>query len=144
MKKAIGFSTVAALTLVAISAPQSKGTLPLAQEEVPASEAAAIQTTLELIESLVRKDAAETSSAKRDAHAKAHGCVQAEFEVDADLHKIWSEGSSNEESPTPLGFATRMGRGAHKTIRWAMVVAWRSSSWAWKARSSARPRSRRR
>src|SRR5207247_2181951 len=38
-----------------------------------------------MIEDTVRKDKAETGSAHRDAHAKAHGCVRAEFKVDEKL-----------------------------------------------------------
>ena len=49
-------------------------------ECVPAGEAAAIGTIVAAIEAGVRA-AAQAGPARRDAHAKAHGCVRARFEV---------------------------------------------------------------
>ncbi len=49
-------------------------------EEVPANEDAATQQIVQMIEESVRAEA-KNGLARRDAHAKAHGCVQAEFRV---------------------------------------------------------------
>ena len=50
------------------------------EEEVPANEDAATQQIVQMIEENVRAEA-KNGLARRDAHAKAHGCVQAEFRV---------------------------------------------------------------
>src|ERR1035437_808720 len=50
-------------------------------ESVPAGETEATAQIAALIEGTVAKDRKETGSAHRDAHAKAHGCVRAEFRV---------------------------------------------------------------
>jgi hypothetical protein len=57
---------------------------PLAGEVLPPDEAEAIATIASIIEERLRA-AARTAPARRDAHAKAHGCVQAEFRVLADI-----------------------------------------------------------
>jgi len=49
-------------------------------EEVPANEDAATQQIVQMIEESVRAEA-KNGLARRGAHAKAHGCVQAEFRV---------------------------------------------------------------
>ena len=49
-------------------------------EEVPGNEDAATQQIVRMIEETVRAEA-KNASARRGAHAKAHGCVQAEFRV---------------------------------------------------------------
>lgn len=49
-------------------------------EDVPANEEAATQQIVRMIEETVRAEA-KNGLARRDAHAKAHGCVQAEFRV---------------------------------------------------------------
>jgi hypothetical protein len=54
-------------------------------ESVPAGEAEATARIAALIEGTVAKDAKETGSARRDAHAKAHGCVRASFRVSEKL-----------------------------------------------------------
>ena len=54
-------------------------------EAIPAGEAVASAQTAALISGTVAKDAKETGSAHRDAHAKAHGCVRAQFRVDEHL-----------------------------------------------------------
>jgi catalase len=59
-------------------------TAPFAGEVVPPGEAAAIATIVGMIEDTVRS-AAKTGPAHRDAHAKADGCVRAEFRVLDDL-----------------------------------------------------------
>ncbi len=50
-------------------------------EVVPPGEAAAISIITQQIEDKVRATAVSNPPARRDAHAKAHGCVQARFEV---------------------------------------------------------------
>jgi len=66
------------LSLVIMSAlPSSSAS---SNEEIPANEDAATQQIVRMIEEKVR-DKAKNGSARRDAHAKAHGCVQAEFRV---------------------------------------------------------------
>ncbi|MEQ1639072.1 MAG: catalase family protein [Methylococcales bacterium] len=49
-------------------------------EEIPPNEAAAIQKIVQLLEESVRAEA-KTELARRGAHAKAHGCVKAEFRI---------------------------------------------------------------
>jgi hypothetical protein len=56
------------------------GPSPVLGEAVPGGEHTDIQAIVELVEAHVR-EAAKGSVARRDAHAKAHGCVRAEFEV---------------------------------------------------------------
>jgi hypothetical protein len=53
-------------------------------ESVPPGEADAIATIARVIEDQVRS-AAKNGPARRDAHAKAHGCVRAQFRVLDDL-----------------------------------------------------------
>lgn len=53
---------------------------PIAGEVVPPGEAEATRIVVEVIEQQVR-DGAKTGIARRDAHAKAHCCVKAEFRV---------------------------------------------------------------
>ena len=50
-------------------------------EEIPSNEDAATQQIVRMIEESVRAEAAKNGLARRDAHTKAHGCVQAEFRV---------------------------------------------------------------
>jgi catalase len=50
------------------------------EEEVPANEDAATQQIVQMIDESVRAEA-KNGLARRGAHAKAHGCVQAEFRV---------------------------------------------------------------
>lgn len=49
-------------------------------EEIPANEEAATQQIVQMIEASVRAQA-KGGIAHRDAHAKAHGCVKAEFHI---------------------------------------------------------------
>lgn len=56
------------------------GARPVAGEAVPPGEADDIRAIVDLVDAQVR-DAARGTIARRDAHAKAHGCVSAEFEV---------------------------------------------------------------
>jgi hypothetical protein len=85
-----------------------------AGEAVPPEEAAAIATIAASIEDQVRA-AALTGPARRDAHPKAHGCVQAEFEVLGGLppelgvglfsvprtYKAWIRFSNGNAKPQP-------------------------------------------
>ncbi len=50
------------------------------EEVVPENEEAATQQIVRMIKASVRDDA-KNGLARRDAHAKAHGCVRAEFRV---------------------------------------------------------------
>src|SRR5262249_6197001 len=50
-----------------------------------AGEEAAIRAIADLISWTVRRDHAPGALARRDAHPKHHGCVRAEFRVDADV-----------------------------------------------------------
>lgn len=54
---------------------------PFPGEVVPPGEAAAIATITADIENVVRNQAKTSPPARRDAHAKPHGCVKAEFRV---------------------------------------------------------------
>ncbi len=56
-------------------------------EQVPANEDGAIQQIVRMIEESVRTES-KNGAAQRDAHPKAHGCVQAKFSV---LHKLPEE-----------------------------------------------------
>jgi hypothetical protein len=56
-------------------------------EQVPANEDGAIQQIMRMIEESVRTES-KNGAAHRDAHPKAHGCVQAKFSV---LHKLPKE-----------------------------------------------------
>jgi hypothetical protein len=53
-------------------------------EEIPAGESQATQQIAQMVEADVRLEA-KNGMAHRDAHPKAHGCVQAEFRVLPDL-----------------------------------------------------------
>ncbi|MDD1619410.1 MAG: hypothetical protein LUQ52_07980, partial [Methylococcaceae bacterium] len=66
------------LSLVLMSALLPTSTS--SNEEVPANEDAATQQIVQMIEESVRAEA-KNGLARRGAHAKAHGCVQAEFRV---------------------------------------------------------------
>jgi len=54
-------------------------------ETVPAGEAEAASQIAALTRETVLRDQKETGSARRDAHAKAHGCVRATFRVEGVL-----------------------------------------------------------
>jgi hypothetical protein len=63
------------------TAPSAAG-----REEIPPDEADAIKSILDTFEEAVKKKhAAGSRPAWRDAHAKAHGCVKADFSVKADI-----------------------------------------------------------
>jgi prostaglandin-endoperoxide synthase 2 len=65
--------------LILAAAPPSNG------EQVPPNEAAAIASIVAAIKAGVAARAAADGTARRDAHAKAHGTVEAEFRVLDDL-----------------------------------------------------------
>ena len=70
-----------------------------AQEQVPPGEAA---MTRSLIQTAIRivDQHREPTRYLRDAHAKAHGCVQAEVSVAADLAPVLRQGVSSEAGQT--------------------------------------------
>jgi len=61
-------------------------------ESVPADEAQATAQIAEMLSARVAKGKELTGTARRDAHAKAHGCVRAEFKVDAQLPQAFNQG----------------------------------------------------
>ncbi|MBV9991528.1 MAG: catalase family protein [Alphaproteobacteria bacterium] len=54
---------------------------PVAGEAIPPGEPDAIRVIAGVIEKQVREDKAKSGLARRDAHAKAHCCVKAQFQV---------------------------------------------------------------
>ena len=77
-----------ALSVASFSHAQRAGTAPPAagREEIPPDEPDAIKSILDTLEAAVKKEyAAGSRPAWRDAHAKAHGCVKADFSVKADI-----------------------------------------------------------
>ena len=79
---------MAALGVASHSHAQRAGTAPPAagREEIPPDEPAAIKSILDTLEAAVKKEfAAGGRPAWRDAHAKGHGCVKADFSVKADI-----------------------------------------------------------
>ncbi len=78
----------AALGVASFAHAQRAGTAPPAadQEVIPPDEPDAIKSILDTFEAAVKKEhVAGARPAWRDAHAKAHGCVKAEFSVKADI-----------------------------------------------------------
>jgi hypothetical protein len=76
------------LSVASFSQVLRAGTAPPAtdQEEIPPDEPDAIRFILDTFEGAVKKEhAAGIGPAWRDAHAKAHGCVKADFSVKADI-----------------------------------------------------------
>jgi hypothetical protein len=77
-----------ALSGASFSHAQRAGTAPPAadQEAIPPDEPDAIKSILAAFEATVKKEhGAGNRPAWRDAHAKAHGCVKANFNVRADI-----------------------------------------------------------
>ena len=66
-------------------------------EEIPANEDAATQQIVRMIEQNVRAEAVN-GLARRGAHAKAHGCVKAEFRVLSNLPEEVRAGIFREEA----------------------------------------------
>jgi catalase len=79
-------------------------------EEVPANEDAATHQLVRLIEETVRAEA-KNGSARRDAHPKAHGCVQAEFRVLDKLQKEVRVGIFGEARAYPAWIRYSNGSG---------------------------------
>lgn len=81
-------------------------------ESVPAGEAEAAAQIAALIAGSVAKDQKETGSARRDAHAKAHGCVRASFRVDEKLPPELRQGVFQEGRVYPawIRFSNGSGR----------------------------------
>jgi len=96
---------------------------PIAGESVPPREAEAIEIIKGVIAKQVREDKAKSGLAHRDAHAKAHCCVKAEFRVvdglppelragifaQARAYDAWIRFSNGNGTPQPDG--ARDGRG---------------------------------
>lgn len=102
---------------------QDQGCAAAVGEIVPDTEAAAIQTITQVLVGKVRDAAQADPPARRDAHAKAHGVVQAEFRVldnlppflsvgvfaEPRVFPAWIRFSNGMETPGPD--ADRDGRG---------------------------------
>lgn len=95
-------------------------------ESIPVAEEAAIQTVVQLIEDSVRAEA-KNAPARRDAHAKAHGCVKAQFRVLDNLPEALQVGIFAEANSYPAWIRYSNGSGKCRTIRLAMRGEWQSS-----------------
>jgi len=82
------------LSLVLISALPACAS---STEEVPANENAATQQIVRMIEENVRAESSINGLARKGAHAKAHGCVQAKFRVLDNLPEEVRVGISREK-----------------------------------------------
>jgi hypothetical protein len=108
------------------------------EEEVPANEEAATQQIVQMIKASVW-DEAKNGLARRDAHAKAHGCVQAEFRVLDNLPEKVRVGIFGETpASTRRGSDTPTVPEKCKTTQSATLAGWRSSSWESSAATLAR------
>ncbi len=86
----------------------------LGQEYVPANEAQVIQEIERISLDLLRADyQPHTRPAKRDAHAKHHGCVRAEFTVESDLPEYLKVGVF--QAPRSFHAWVRLSNGARYT-----------------------------
>jgi hypothetical protein len=114
------------LVLMSVFLPASASS----NEEVPASEDAA---TLQMIEESVRAEA-KNGLARRGVHAKAHGCVQAEFHVLDKLPEEVRVGIFREVRTYPawIRYSNAFG-----TVQDETAAGWRSSSWESNAVSPA-------
>src|SRR5262245_39445096 len=86
----IGVAAVAgvmsALSVASVSHAQRAEPPAAGREAIPPNEPEAIKWILDRMEEAVNKEyAAGNRPAWRDAHAKAHGCVKADFKVKADI-----------------------------------------------------------
>lgn len=82
-----------------------------AAEVIPANEEAATADVLRMIEHTVRADAAKEGKAHRDAHAKHHGCVKADFEVMAGLRPVLRQGLFAQAAKYPAWLRFSNGSG---------------------------------
>ena len=96
-------ATLGAFALVlGVSAARGEGLAPLDQEVVPPSEAEAIAGVVAMIEAGVNALAERGQRpVLRDAHAKTHGCVAAEFTTEANLPDALKRGVFAEGRPYP-------------------------------------------
>jgi hypothetical protein len=77
---------MAALSVASFSHAQRAEPPAAGQEAIPPDEPGAIKWILDRMEETVKNEyAAGNRPAWRDAHAKAHGCVKADFSVNADI-----------------------------------------------------------
>jgi hypothetical protein len=118
------------LLLLVSLVPASRALSAAPYETVPAGEDAAVAQIAGMIGEQVSKDKTETGTAHRDAHAKAHGCVRAEFKVEEHLPPELRQGVSS----IAAGSAIRTAPGARRTTPPTTRAAWRSSCWAFPAR----------
>lgn len=81
-------------------------------ESVPAGEAEASAQIAAMIGGTVAKGKQETGSAHRDAHAKAHGCVRAQFKVESSLPPELRQGVFQEGRVYPAWIRYSNGSGA--------------------------------
>ncbi len=63
-----------------------------AQESIPPEEPQAIEEAVVLLTEMVRRLTAKSGRARRDAHAKSHGCVRGRFIIDGELEEPFRRG----------------------------------------------------
>ena len=79
-----------------------KGKLELGKEYIPADEPSANDEIEQINKELLKQDyPANIRPVRRDAHAKHHGCVKAEFIVEADLPEEMRFGIFKESRSYP-------------------------------------------
>jgi len=83
----------------------------LAQEVVPQDEDQAKAQVTQLITEQVKAEAQQSGKAVRDAHAKAHGCVRANFIVNEKLPKELAQGVFSEGKTYPAWIRFSNGSG---------------------------------
>jgi hypothetical protein len=113
---------MAALGVASVSHAQRAGTAPPAagQEAIPPDEPEAIKSILDTLEGAVNKEyAAGSRPAWRDAHAKAHGCVKADFSVKADIPADLRQGvfAAARSFPAWIRFSNGHGKPQDDRIR---------------------------
>lgn len=83
-----------------------------AQEIIPQDEDRAKAQVTQIISQQVKSEAQQTGKAVRDAHAKAHGCVKANFTVNEKLPKELSQGVfiENRSYPAWIRFSNGSGK----------------------------------
>lgn len=88
-----GLVTSAVLSLLLISNPMALASATNQEgEEIPAAEAEATSYIAQMIKKTVADRALKSGHALRDAHPKAHGCVEAKFTVQNQLPQDYSFG----------------------------------------------------
>ena len=107
----IGKSTGLGVLAVLAASTWAQAEAPrLSPEVIPAEEPAAIERVARNIEESVREEA-KTGPAHRDAHAKAHGCVQASFHVLPGLPQKLRVGIFENEKTIPAWIRFSNGSG---------------------------------